>query len=145
MAARSTKFSTRIIRWCVREILRRNGEATTYEIKGELAAKYRNCPTSYQLGQILSRSGFFEPLGTTNQKNLVSNSSVMLWGLQEDECAQFEWYQSEVDAVIVWQNARGGGGSPRGGWDAPRRIGNGKGKPRKSRKSDSETDNNTVE
>jgi len=146
---RSTKFSVRVIRWCVREILRRNGEATVVEIKSELAAKYRNCPTSYQLGQILSRSGYFEPRGMTKQNSLTSRSRVNLWGLDEAKCAEFEWYEAEVNAVEIWNEVRGKDGRPghaHGGWDAPQRLRIIKDElSRKESQSDSETDNNTVE
>lgn len=146
---RSTRFSVRIIRWCVREILRRDGKATTLVIKAELAAKYRNCPTSNQLGQILSRSGYFTNLGKVNQRHTITNSKVHEWGLNWEKCSEFEWFQSEVDAVEVWNNVRGKegfGGASVGGWDAPRRLGQGKGKPRSKRtKSDTEKENNSNE
>ena len=140
---RSTRFSTRIIRWAVREILRRDGKATTLEIKAELAAKYRNCPTSNQLGQVLSRSGYFVNLGKTNQRSVATNASVYEWGLDWNKCSEFEWFQSEVDAVEVWNNVKGKkgfGGSSAGGWDAPKRLGQMK---QSVKKSETEKENNT--
>lgn len=147
-AGRSTKFSMRLIRWAVREILRRGGASTTFEIKGEMAAKYRNCPTSNQLSQLLSRSGYFIKLDTVNRSGAVSNKSVALWGIDDEKCAELDWYQSEVDAVEVWNEVKNNpnfGGFSGGGWDAPRRLGQGRRKPKIPKPSDTEKENNSVE
>jgi len=122
---RSTRFSHRVIRWAVREILRHDGKATTADIKANMAAKYRNCPTSNQLGQVLSRSGYFTNLGKTNQRSMITNASVHVWGLNWEKCSEFDWFESEVDAVDIYRNVKGKKelkGSASGGWEAPARL-----------------------
>ena len=68
----------------IRDTLALDGPLTVMQLSGIMSDRYRNSPTTAQLGNLLKKMPEVENLGSIRQRyTLGRTSKVSLWGLKE--------------------------------------------------------------